>query len=131
MIHLRESDFWNYFFWTEHIERFISPIPGQHPKPFWYFLPVFAGGAFPWLFLFPVIFSETKEAVRRKDPLVRFAICWFLFPFLFFSACGGKLIPYILPCFPPLVIIITIGLTDYFEKRKKRRLPFVRYLSLV
>ena len=120
MIHLRESDFWNYFFWTEHIKRFISPIPGQHPKPFWYFLPVFAGGAFPWLFLFPVIFSETKEAVRRKDPLVRFAICWFLFPFLFFSACGGKLIPYILPCFPPLVIIITIGLTDYFEKRKKK-----------
>ncbi|MFH1629635.1 MAG: phospholipid carrier-dependent glycosyltransferase [Pseudomonadota bacterium] len=120
MIHLRESDFWNYFFWTEHIKRFISPVPGQHPKPFWYFLPVLAGGAFPWLFLFPAIFPETKEAVRRKDPLVRFAICWFLFPFLFFSACSGKLIPYILPCFPPLVIIITIGLTDYFEKGKKR-----------
>jgi len=120
MIHFRESDFWNYFFWTEHIKRFISPIPGQHPKPFWSFLPVITGGAFPWLFLFPAIFPETKEAVRRKDPLVRFAICWFLFPFLFCSACSGKLIPYILPCFPPLVIIITIGLTDYFEKGKKR-----------
>ena len=120
MVHLRESDFWNYFFWTEHIKRFISPVPGQHSKPFWYFLPVLAGGAFPWLFLSPAIFSEITAAVRRKDPLIRFAICWVLFPFLFFSACSGKLIPYILPCFPPLVIIIAIGLTDYFEKGKKR-----------
>ena len=120
MIHLRESDFWNYFFWTEHIKRFISPIAGQHPKPFWYFIPVLAAGSIPWLFLFPAIFSEIKTAVRRKDPLVRFAICWLLFPFLFFSACGGKLVPYILPCFPPLVVILTIGLTDYFEQGKKK-----------
>ncbi|MCJ7808819.1 MAG: phospholipid carrier-dependent glycosyltransferase, partial [Desulfobulbaceae bacterium] len=120
MIHLRESDFWNYFFWTEHIKRFISPVAGQHPKPFWYFIPVLAGGSIPWLFLFPAIFSEIKAAVRRKDPLVRFATCWLLFPFLFFSACGGKLVSYILPCFPPLVIILTIGLTDYFEQGKKK-----------
>ncbi len=120
MIHLREGDFWNYFFWTEHIKRFISPVPGQHPQPFWYFLPILAGGALPWLILVPAILSETKEGVRRRDPLLCFAICWFLFPFLFFSACSGKLVPYILPCFPPLVIIIAIGLTDYFEKGKKR-----------
>ncbi|HIJ58641.1 MAG TPA: phospholipid carrier-dependent glycosyltransferase [Deltaproteobacteria bacterium] len=125
MIHLRESDFWNYFFWTEHIKRFFSPIAGQHPKPFWYFIPVLAGGVIPWLFLFPAIFSEIKAAVRRKDPLVRFATCWFLFPFLFFSACSGKLIPYILPCFPPLVIILTIGLTDYFEQGKKKAFTII------
>ena len=120
MIHLRESDFWNYFFWTEHIKRFISPIAGQHPKPFWYFIPVLAGGALPWIFLLPSIFSGSKSVIRRKDPLVRFAICWLLFPFLFFSACSGKLVPYILPCFPPLVIILTIGLTDYFAQGKKK-----------
>ncbi|MBW1779511.1 MAG: phospholipid carrier-dependent glycosyltransferase [Deltaproteobacteria bacterium] len=120
LIHLREGDFWNYFFWTEHIKRFISPIPGQHPKPFWYFLPLMAGGALPWTILIPAIFWEIRAGVRRKDPLLRFALCWFLFPFLFFSACSGKLVPYILPCFPPLVIIIALGLTDYFEKGKKR-----------
>lgn len=120
LIHLRESDFWRYFFWVEHIKRFLSPMPGQHPKLFWYFLPILAGGALPWLILFPAVFSETKAAVRRKDPLVRFVLCWFLFPFLFFSACSGKLVPYILPCFPPLVMLIITGLTDYFEKGKKR-----------
>ncbi len=120
MVHLRESDFWNYFFWTEHIKRFISPIPGQHPKPFWYFIPILAGGALPWIFLLPAFFSGAKGAVRNKDSLVRFAICWFLFPFLFFSACSGKLVPYILPCFPPLVIIIAIGLVNYFERGKQK-----------
>ncbi|MFH1951334.1 MAG: phospholipid carrier-dependent glycosyltransferase [Pseudomonadota bacterium] len=120
MIHLRESDFWNYFFWTEHIKRFISPDPGQHPKPFWYFIPVLAGVASPWLFLLPAILSGAKGVVHRRDSLIRFAVCWLLFPFLFFSACSGKLIPYILPCFPPLVIIITIGLTKYLETGKKK-----------
>jgi len=120
LIHLRESDFWHYFFGVEHIKRFLSPIAGQHPKPFWYFLPIVAGGAFPWMILLPAVFSEAKAAVRRKDPLVRFAVCWFLFPFLFFSACSGKLVPYILPCFPPLVMLIITGLTGYFEKGKRR-----------
>jgi len=120
MVYLRESDFWNYFFWTEHIKRFISPIPGQHPKPFWYFIPILAGGALSWIFLLPAIFSGVKGVVRNKDSLVRFAICWLLFPFLFFSACSGKLIPYILPCFPPLVIIVAIGLMNYFEAGKKK-----------
>jgi len=120
MIHLREGDFWNYFFWTEHIKRFVSPIAGQHPKPFWYFIPLLAGGALPWIFLLPVVFSGAKGVVQSKDSFVRIAICWFLFPFLFFSACSGKLIPYILPCFPPLVIIISIGLMNYFEAGKKR-----------
>jgi len=122
LIHLREGDFWRYFFWVEHVQRFLSPMPGQHPKPLWYFLPVLAGGAIPWLTLLPATFSETWAAVRRKDPLVRYAICWLLFPFAFFSGSGGKLIPYILPRFPPLVILIAQGLIAYFEGGKSRAL---------
>ncbi|MDQ1335086.1 MAG: 4-amino-4-deoxy-L-arabinose transferase [Thermodesulfobacteriota bacterium] len=120
LIHLRESDFWHYFFWTEHVSRFLSPIPGQHPKPFWYFLPILAGGALPWMIFLPAVLSETRAGVRRKDPIVRFAICWFLFPFLFFSVCSGKLLPYILPCFPPLVIIVATGLTAHLKQGMSR-----------
>jgi len=114
MIHVREGDFWNYFFWTEHISRFLSPIPGQHPEPFWYFIPVLVGGALPWTALIPAAYLGAKPS-WINDRFIRFVLCWLIFPFLFFSVSSGKLIPYILPCFPPLVILITVGVRDYLR----------------
>jgi len=119
MIHFREGDFWNYFFWTEHVARFLNPIRGQHPKPLWHFLPILVGGALPWVAQSPAAIPMVLK-FEMKKPLIRFAMCWFLLPFLFFSVCGGKLIPYILPCFPPLAIVFAIGLAAYFEAGKKR-----------
>jgi len=119
MIHFREGDFWNYFFWTEHVARFLDPVGGQHPKPPWYFLPILVGGALPWAVQSPAAIPMVLRH-EMKNPLVRFALCWFFFPFLFFSVSSGKLIPYILPCIPPLAIVFAIGLTAYFEAGKKR-----------
>ena len=113
MIHLREPDFWHYFFWVEHVDRFLSPHGGQHPNPFWYFIPFILGGALPWTPQIIAVVYELRK-VPRKDPLLRFAACWFLFPFLFFSACRGKLGTYILPCFPPLIVLFAIGLRREF-----------------
>jgi len=119
MIHFREGDFWRYFFWTEHVARFVSPVAGQHPEPLWYFLPILAAGILPWTVQIPPALSMVVK-LEMKNPLVRFAICWFLFPFLFFSICSGKLIPYILPCIPPVAVIVAVGLTHYFEAGKMR-----------
>ena len=130
MIHFREGDFWNYFFWTEHIARFVDPIRGQHPKPFWYFIPVLAGGALPWAVQIPAAISTGIENQKDK-PLMRFAICWFLFPFLFFSFCSGKLIPYILPCFPPLAILFGVGLCRYFETGKRHAFSIATWVLAV
>lgn len=118
MIHLREPDFWHYFFWIEHIKRFMSDHP-QHPFPFWFFIPVVIGGALPWTALLPAaIPSVVKE--QGRNPLVRFAVCWFLFPFLFFSASHGKLGTYILPCYMPLAILTSMGLLRYFKDGKEK-----------
>lgn len=108
MIHFRESDFWHYFFWSEHIKRFMSDS-AQHAKPFWYYIPVFLGGALPWTFLLPAAAAGLKNNPNRQ-PLVRFFICWFVFPFIFFSVSKGKLGTYILPCFPALAGLLAFGL---------------------
>ncbi len=119
MIHLREADFWNYFFWTEHIARFLSPVAGQHNEPFWYFVPIMIGGALPWIAISPAAVQGIRHENEHLS-LVRFSVCWFLFPFLFFSACGGKLSTYILPCFPPFSILMAVGLCRYSEIKKRR-----------
>jgi 4-amino-4-deoxy-L-arabinose transferase len=114
-IYFKEPDFWHYFFFTEHIERFIAPDGDQHSEPFWFYVPILAGGALPWTPVFPLVVAGLKRTLL-KDPLLRFMLCWLVFPFLFFSACGGKLGTYILPCYPPLAILTAIGLLSIFGK---------------
>jgi 4-amino-4-deoxy-L-arabinose transferase len=120
MVHLKEPDFWHYFFWVEHIDRFISPQGGQHPYPLWFFVPVVLIGTLPWTIqLGEVIFKQHKHFLN--NPLLRFSICWFLFPFLFFSICRGKLVTYILPCFPPLIVLFTAGIHQEWKTLTDQR----------
>lgn len=108
LIHRREPDFWHYFFWVEHVNRFLSPHGKQHPSPFWYYVPLLIGGAMPWTPLLGPIVQGLRHT-NRNHPMIRLAICWLVFPFLLFSASSGKLGTYILPCFPPLAFLIAIG----------------------
>lgn len=108
LIHRREPDYWHYFFWIEHVDRFLSPRGGQHPEPFWYYVPVLLGGAMPWTPLLGPIVAGLRH-VGRGHPMVRLALCWFVLPFVFFSISSGKLGTYILPCYPPLAFLIAVG----------------------
>jgi len=130
MIYAREKGFWYYFFWTEHVHRLVSGESGQHPEPFWFFIPCILGGAFPWTFLLPAAISGLR-GTRFKDPLFRYAICWLLLPFLLLSTSSGKLVTYILPCFAPLAIIMSIALLKYFEAGKKKAFTVAVKILLV
>jgi len=120
-IYIREADFWRYFIINEHIDRFIHAGRDQHPEPFWFFIPILAGGALPWTPIFPLVVAGLRKT-RLKDPFLRFLVCWLIFPFLFFSICRGKLGTYILPCYPPLAILIAIGLLKYLAAGKMQAL---------
>jgi len=108
LIGRREPDFWHYFFWVEHVNRFLAADGGQHPEPFWFYVPMLLGGAMPWTPLAGPIFVGLRHS-NWKHPMVRLALCWLVLPFLFFSACSGKLGTYILPCFPPVAFLIAVG----------------------
>lgn len=117
-IHLREPAFWADFVWREHIQRFVSD-DAQHPAPFWYFAPVLLAGALPWTLLAPAAVAGLRARVPAR-PLLRFALCWLVLPFAFFSLSRGKLGTYILPCFPALGILVAIGLDARFESGERR-----------
>ncbi len=115
-IHLREPDFWHYFIKEEHINRFLGKSEGQHYEPFWYYIPVLAGGWMPWLLLVPaaVYFCRSKLKSLLKDDLFRFCFCALVMPFIFFSICSGKLGTYLLPCFPFIAIMTAYLLKEMF-----------------
>ncbi len=118
LIHLKEPDFWHFFIWNEHIKRFLSS-GAQHHESFWYYSYLFPAAALPWTFFLPAaITGLKKEGIETS--IIRYAICWFVFPFLFFSISKGKILTYILPCFLPFAILMSIGIKKYFETGGKK-----------
>ncbi|MCH2161492.1 MAG: phospholipid carrier-dependent glycosyltransferase [Phycisphaerales bacterium] len=132
LVHRDAPGFWHEFFWVEHIQRFTSPDDNQHHEPFWYFLPVLFMGALPWLIAAPIAcLGWSRDDL--KVPWVRFMICWFTLPFLFFSLSSGKLPTYILPVMAPLAIFLATGLVRRFSSRSRpvRRFDFAPGILLL
>ncbi|AGI22886.1 4-amino-4-deoxy-L-arabinose transferase [Pseudomonas sp. ATCC 13867] len=128
MIHAREPDFWNFFFWHEHIRRFAGE-DAQHGRPFWFFVPLLFAGALPWAVL--VVPALRKGFVRLRDPRLGFLLLWFAMPFLFFSLAKGKLPTYIMPCFAPLALLMADSLADALQRSRQRVLHLNGALNLL
>jgi 4-amino-4-deoxy-L-arabinose transferase len=111
LIALREPDFWRYFFWIEHVQRFLGDN-AQHARPFWFFLAYGPIVALPWIVLLPAALIGLRRNTAR-DGFATYVILWAVLPFLFFSASNGKLLTYILPCLAPLSILLGVGLERY------------------
>jgi 4-amino-4-deoxy-L-arabinose transferase-like glycosyltransferase len=94
--------FLDVFILDHNVQRLTSTIH-HHPGPLWYYLPVLLAGLFPWSgLLVPGLFRISPRTSRR-DLLV---LLWLAAPLLFFSLAGSKLPGYILPCVPPLAILM-------------------------
>ncbi|MDR0477288.1 MAG: phospholipid carrier-dependent glycosyltransferase [Desulfobulbaceae bacterium] len=123
-VHLQEPDFWNFFFWNEHIRRFAAN-DAQHKQSFWFFLLTAPGMVFPWTLTIPAAAVGIKRLWREQPELsglLKFCLCWMLIPLLFFSLSKGKLLTYILPCFPPFAILMGLGLLHLLRHNGQSKL---------
>jgi 4-amino-4-deoxy-L-arabinose transferase-like glycosyltransferase len=108
------------FLLNHNVERFTSTIH-HHPGAIWYYVPVLLAGLFPWSGLaVPGLFGARPRAERAD----LFVLLWLVLPLAFLSAAASKLPGYILPCVPPLALVMGRA-----AERLVSAPPAERYLS--
>jgi 4-amino-4-deoxy-L-arabinose transferase-like glycosyltransferase len=100
---------WAHFYFVhEHWERFTTSAGHGRYQPAWFFIPIVLLGLFPWTGFLWCSFRDALAGGwprRRDNAEAWFFAIWAAFIFVFFSASQSKLIPYILPVFPPIAVM--------------------------
>ncbi|WP_295515228.1 phospholipid carrier-dependent glycosyltransferase [uncultured Pseudomonas sp.] len=115
----RDPDYWNFFFWHEHIQRFASD-DAQHERPFWFYGPVLLLAILPWAGLLPRTLGTLWQA--RQHSGTAFLGLAFVSQLIFFSLSRGKLPTYLLPAMAALVPLLARVLFDAYRAGQWRAL---------
>ncbi len=114
-VHMREPDYWRFFFWHEHIRRFAGE-DAQHSRPWWFYLPLLVAASIPWALWLPRTFTQAWQSRGQRSTV--FLLLWLLLPLAFFSLSRGKLPTYIMPCLLPLALLMGRSLSLYLAQQK-------------
>lgn len=112
-------DFFYFFFVREHFLRFTTKMHDRF-QPWWFFIPFVIIGMLPWTGFLLSLFS--KKGVIRKTTSQRnrfdiiFLLLWFFIIFIFYSISDSKLVPYIMPCWMPLAILIAASIKRFEDE---------------
>lgn len=108
------NEYLNSFFVGDNFERFATDRFND-PRPWWFYLPVVAGGLLPWtpfalVWLGPITqFLRGRRAVGTIDLRL---LMWAAFPLLFYSLSVGKQPRYVLPVLPPLALLLASSIVE-------------------
>lgn len=129
------------FFYTQNFGRMVGTV--NHQGPFYFYIPVFFGGFFPWcLFSLasPPFFKraisgavkkgsssdalspDVQSSAPRVRKLFRLCLLWFGAVILMFSLIKTKLPTYILPAMPAFAILVAIQFELLAKSGKLSRL---------
>lgn len=99
--------FFDFFFIREHFQRFLTRIEDRY-EPVWFFVPVLAIGSLPWILPAARALGSAWRIQRVPTDFSprAFLWVWSVVVFVFFSLSDSKLIPYILPLFPALALLM-------------------------
>lgn len=128
LVSLHNPEFPHFFFIREHFQRFTSTIHSRS-QPAWFFLPILLLTMLPWSFFIPGSLKKAWQDRHTTREVTLFLLIWPLVIIFFFSLSNSKLIPYILPVFPPLVLLIARRATSHWHSRRPDHGPAVIVLG--
>ncbi|MCG3178017.1 MAG: Undecaprenyl phosphate-alpha-4-amino-4-deoxy-L-arabinose arabinosyl transferase [Phycisphaerae bacterium] len=119
-----DPGFLGHFFFVENVERFASGGHG-HRLNFLFYIPILLGGLWPWTIYLPGGLMRTAPWRQEDRRLGRSMwLVWLAaaIPLILFSISTTKLMHYILPCFPPLAVLMAPPMAAWIAGRRPDRL---------
>lgn len=120
---------------VEYLDRFTGDLPNvqdQRTDLAIYFVYLLA----PLVYCLPFSLSLPQAVGRalRRDPAVNrdgqvFLLIWFLSHLAFFTAAAGKELRYFLPAIPPLLVLLGIELSAFFDPQRPRNWKRVKVVA--
>lgn len=114
----RVPGFLDFFFVHEHLARYLTPSADRE-EAWWFFVPVLLLGSMPWTIPVLRAMSGWRRPAAGFDARL-FLRLWVVFVLVFFSFSDSKLIPYVLPAYPALALLVA-GLPDEVLERDLTR----------
>ncbi len=115
-VSIRQPDFLDFYIIREHFRR-VFDASYSHGEPFYYYLPVILAGTLPWSIVALVIPWRSLA----PNPARRFCVIAAATVLIIFSIANAKLIPYILPAWAPLTVVLGGGIVSLTEMDVNRR----------
>lgn len=102
--------YFHYYFVERHLLGYTTTSQLHGLRPWWYYLPVVAGGSLPWFAYLHVPLRRLAAAWAARERTVEVRALallgvWVAVDLLFLSLAGSKLVTYVLPIFPALAIL--------------------------
>jgi 4-amino-4-deoxy-L-arabinose transferase-like glycosyltransferase len=102
------------FFVGDNLERFATDRYND-PRPWWFYLPVVAGGLLPWTPLVLVWLGPLTQFLRRRRDVGTIdlrLLLWAVLPLAFYTLSVGKQPRYVLPVLPPLALLLASSIVE-------------------
>ncbi len=116
IVSIRNPEFARFFFIHEHFERFLTKVHGRYQPP-WYYIPILIGAMLPWSFFIPTAIARTWQERKQTGADNRlFLFLWAVVIVVFFSISDSKLIPYILPVYPAVALLLGVTFSAAFDR---------------
>ena len=115
-----DSDFFDFYIIGQHFSRYAT-LAAKRYQPGWFYIVILIAGLLPWTAFLPgaiKYYVQQGWQAWRAQPVNSFLTVWFIFVFVFFSVSNSKLVPYILPIFPALALLLGNYLYQYQQNKK-------------
>lgn len=112
LVALRNPGFVDFYVWDQHVLRFLTSRHERTGSPL-YFVAVLLAGLLPWtafLGRMKEVWPGRSRSAWRSSGATGYLFLFVAFTFLFFSVSKSKLIPYVLPAWPALGVLLGAGI---------------------